>query len=164
MSTSVRPRILLLSTSLGMGGADRQILYLARALLANGYEVRLVCMTPLVEMGRQAVEEGLPIASLDMQPGRPDWRALQQLVALLRSWKPHLLTSFMYHANILGRVAGKWAGVPVIVSSIRSERNGSAARDWMMRLSNWMDDCCTANSQRVADSFSRRRILPRKKL
>jgi glycosyltransferase involved in cell wall biosynthesis len=164
MSTSGQPRILLLSTSLGMGGADRQILYLARALLANGYEVRLVSMTPLVEMGRQAVQEGLPIASLDMQPGRPDWRGLRQLVALLRSWRPQLLTSFMYHANILGRVAGTWAGVPVIVSSIRSERNGSAARDWMMRLSNWMDDCCTANSQRVADSFSRRRILPRKKL
>jgi glycosyltransferase involved in cell wall biosynthesis len=115
-------------------------------------------------MGRQAVEEGLPIQSLEMQPGRPDWRGLQQLVALLRTWKPHLLTSFMYHANILGRLAGKWAGVPVIVSSIRSERNGSTARDWMMRFTNWMDDCCTANSERVADSFSRRRILPRTKL
>ncbi|HZN99002.1 MAG TPA: glycosyltransferase [Gemmatimonadales bacterium] len=157
-------RVLLLSTSLGMGGADRQILYLARALLAHQYEVRLVCMTPLVEMGRQAVAEGLPILSLEMQPGRPDWRALRRLVTLLQDWRPHLLTSFMYHANVMGRVAGTWARVPVIVSSVRSERNGSAARDWSMRLTNWMDHCCTTNSQRVADSFSRRGILPAKKL
>jgi len=157
-------RVLLLSTSLGMGGADRQILYLARALLAHQYEVRLVCMTPLVEMGRQAVAEGLPILSLEMQPGRPDWRALRRLVTLLQDWRPHLLTSFMYHANVMGRVAGTWARVPVIVSSVRSERNGSAARDWSMRLTNWMDHCCTTNSQRVADSFSRRGILPAKKV
>jgi glycosyltransferase involved in cell wall biosynthesis len=164
MASSPRPRILLLSTSLGMGGADRQILHLARALLSHRYEVRLVSMTPLVEMGQQAVAEGLPITSLDMQPGRPDWRAVQRLIALLRDWRPHLLTSFMYHANILGRVAGKWAGVPIVVSSIRSERNGSALRDWSMRATNWMDHCCTANSGLVADSFARRGILPREKL
>ena len=164
MSSVVRPRILLLSTSLGLGGADRQILHLARALISHRYDVRLVSMTPLVEMGQQALADGLPITSLEMQPGRADWGAVNRLVALLREWRPHLLTSFMYHANILGRVAGKWAGVPIIVSSIRSERNGSALRDWTMRVTNWMDHCCTANSARVAEAFARRRILPRDKL
>ncbi|HKH82154.1 MAG TPA: hypothetical protein VKA25_00575, partial [Gemmatimonadales bacterium] len=62
----MKARILLLSTSLGMGGADRQVLHLARALLAHDYEVRLVSMTPLEEMGRQALSEGLPIVSLQM--------------------------------------------------------------------------------------------------
>ena len=51
----MKTRILLLSTSLGMGGADRQILYLANALLRHDYDVRLVSMTPLEEMGRMAV-------------------------------------------------------------------------------------------------------------
>jgi glycosyltransferase involved in cell wall biosynthesis len=147
-NVAMKPRVLLLSTSLGMGGADRQILYLARALLSHGYDVRLVSMTSLAEMGRHALAEGLPIASLDMQPGRADVRSFRQLLALLREWQPHLLTSFMYHANLLGRLAGKWAGVPLIISSIRSERNGSAARDWCMRLTDWMDHCCTTNSQR----------------
>lgn len=153
-------RVLLVSTSLGMGGADRQILYLARALLANDFEVRLVSMTPLEEMGRQAVIEGLPVISLDMQRGQADWRSFQRFVGILRDWQPHLLTSFMYHANLLGRLAGRFAGVPLIVTSIRSEQNGSAARDWLMRLTNWMDDCCTTNSEQVAQSLRKRHLLP----
>ena len=159
-----KTRVLLLSTSLGMGGADRQILYLARALLEHNYEVRLVSMTPLEEMGRQALAQGLPITSLDMTRGRADWQAFQRLVRLLREWQPHLLTSFMYHANLLGRLAGKWTGVPLIVTSIRSERTGTATRDWLMRVTNWMDHCSTTNSQEVADSLRKRGLLSGGKL
>ena len=160
----MRPRILLLSTSLGLGGADRQILSLAHALLEHEYEARLVSMTGLGEMGSRAVADGLPIMSLEMQRGRADRASFQRLVHLLRGWRPHLLTSFMYHANLFGRVAGKWAGVPLIVTSIRSERNESVARDWLMRLTNWMDDACTTNSRQVADSLGRRGLLPSSKI
>jgi glycosyltransferase involved in cell wall biosynthesis len=155
----MRARILLLSTSLGMGGADRQVVYLAKALLACDYDVRLVSMTPLEEMGRQALAEGLPVTSLDMVRGRADWSAFRRLVKLLRSWQPHLLSSFMYHANLMGRLAGRWAGVPLLVTSIRSERNGSPGQDWLMRLTNWMDHCQTTNSQQVADSLRQRGLL-----
>jgi glycosyltransferase involved in cell wall biosynthesis len=147
-----------------MGGADRQILYLAHALIARHFEVRLVCMTPPEEMGRQALADGLPITSLDMQRGQADWRSFRRFVTLLQSWQPHVLTSFMYHANLLGRLAGKWAGVPLVVSSIRSERNGSAARDRLMRWTNWMDHACTTNSQQVADSLLSRGLLSSQKL
>jgi glycosyltransferase involved in cell wall biosynthesis len=160
----MKPRILLLSTSLGLGGADRQILYLAHALLEHDYDVRLVSMTGLGEMGSRAAADGLPITSLEMQRGRADRRSFHRLVSLLRKWRPHLLTSFMYHANLFGRVAGKWAGVPLIVTSIRSERNESVARDWLMRLTNWMDDACTTNSRQVADSLARRGLLPPHKI
>jgi glycosyltransferase involved in cell wall biosynthesis len=159
-----KAKILLLSTSLGMGGADRQILYLAHALLDHNYEVRLVSMTPLEEMGSQALAKGLPIMSLDMKRGRADWQAFQRLVGLLRDWQPHLLTSFMYHANLLGRLAGRCTGVPLIVTSIRSELNGSASRDWLMRLTNWMDHCSTTNSQEVANSLRKRGLLSSRKL
>jgi len=160
----MKPRILLLSTSLGLGGADRQILYLAHALLEHDYDPRLVSMTSLGEMGSRAAADGLPIQSLEMQRGRADRASFHRLVGLLRDWRPHVLTSFMYHANLFGRVAGKWAGVPLIVTSVRSERNESVSRDWLMRLTNWMDDACTTNSRQVADSLVQRGLLPRAKI
>jgi glycosyltransferase involved in cell wall biosynthesis len=160
----MKARILLLSTSLGMGGADRQIVYLTRALLDHGYDVRVVSMTPLEEMGRQAVSEGLPVTSLDMQRGRADWRSFRHLVDQLQSWHPHLLTTFMYHANIMGRLAAKWAGVPLVVTSVRSERIGGVWRDWAMRLTRWMDHCHSTNSHQVAESMCKRGLLSRHKL
>lgn len=160
----MNPKILLLSTSLGMGGADRQILHLAHALIASRYEVCLVSMTPLGEMGRQAAAEGLPVVSLNMRRGQIDWRAFQRMVALLREWQPDILTSFMYHANLLGRLAGRWAGVPAIITSVRNQHSGSSLRDWLMRSTNWMDHSCVANSRQVANSLHKRRLLPSPKL
>jgi glycosyltransferase involved in cell wall biosynthesis len=162
-SSVMTPRVLLLSTSLGLGGADRQILHLGRALVAHGYEVRLVSMVPLEEMGLQALASGLPVSSLDMPRGRADLRGFRRLMKLLRSWKPHVLTSFMYHANLLARLAGRLAGVSIIVSSVRSERDGSVFRDWLTRLTSRMDHCCTCNSSEVAASLSRRGLLQIKK-
>jgi glycosyltransferase involved in cell wall biosynthesis len=147
-----------------MGGADRQIVYLANALLTHQYDVRVVSMTPLEEMGRQALADGLPVTSLEMQRGRADWQAFRRLVGLLQDWRPHLLTSFMYHANLMGRLAGKWARVPLVVTSIRAERTGNAGRDWSLRLTNWMDHCQTTNSQQVADSLSKRGLISPEKV
>jgi glycosyltransferase involved in cell wall biosynthesis len=94
-----------------------------------------------------------------MQRGRAEWGAFRRLVEVLQAWRPDVVTSFMYHANLLGRLAGRWTRQPLIVTSIRSERNGSALRDRFMQLTNWMDDCCTTNSQEVADSLRKRGLL-----
>ena len=67
-------RILLLSTSLGMGGADQQLLSAALGLQDRGHEVRIVSLTPLGEMGARARGAGLHTESLGMRRGVPDPR------------------------------------------------------------------------------------------
>ena len=64
-------RILLLSTSMGMGGADQQLLSAALGLRRRGHEVRIVSLTPLGEMGARARAAGLPTESLEMRRGIP---------------------------------------------------------------------------------------------
>ena len=120
-------------------------------------------MTPLGEMGQEAVRRGLPVSSLEMERGRADWGSFSVSSRFFATWRPDVLTSFMYHANLLGRVAGTWARVPLIVTSIRSEHHGGAARDWLMRLTRWMDDFCTTNSKQVADSLQARGMFPVRK-
>ena len=60
-------RIFILSTSMGMGGADQQILILARSMRARGHEVRIVALTPLGPMGLEARREGIPTESLELR-------------------------------------------------------------------------------------------------
>ncbi|NEQ84975.1 MAG: glycosyltransferase, partial [Moorea sp. SIO2I5] len=156
--------VVLLSTSLGMGGADQQVIYLGHALLAKGYQVQIVSLTPLGQMGLEAQAQGLPIQSLNMARGVPNMTSLLKLVNLLRTWQPQVLTTFMFHANIMGRIAGFFTKVPVIVSSIRNENFGGKNRDLLMRMTNWMDNVCTTNSHIVAHKLSKKQVVNKKKI
>ena len=64
-------RVLFLSTSMGLGGADSQLLSAARELRARGHEVTIVSLTPLGPMGLEAREAGIPTLSLEMPRGLP---------------------------------------------------------------------------------------------
>ena len=53
-------RILFLSTSMGMGGADQQLLSAAQVLRARGHEICIVSLTPLGPMGLEARNWAFP--------------------------------------------------------------------------------------------------------
>lgn len=47
-----------------------------------------------------------------MAKGRPNPLGLTRLVALLRRLRPQVLQTYLYHADLLGLLAGKLAGSP----------------------------------------------------
>ncbi|NQU70453.1 MAG: glycosyltransferase [Rhodospirillales bacterium] len=62
---------------------------------------------------------GIEVLSLGMARGGTDVRAVMRLVRILRRERPHLIHSWLYHADMLGLVAGKIAGVKCIAWNIR---------------------------------------------
>ena len=153
-------RILFLSTSMGMGGADSQLLSAAKELRARGHEVRIVSLTPLGPMGLQAREAGLPTESLEMPRGFPDPRGLLRLARLVRAWRPDVIHSHMVHANLLARAVRLVAPVPALVSTIHNVYEGGRLRMAAYRLSNGLVDHMTIVSQAAYDRFVRERIVP----
>jgi glycosyltransferase involved in cell wall biosynthesis len=153
-------RILLLSTSMGMGGADQQLLSAALGLRERGHEVRIVSLTPLGEMGARARAAGLPTESLEMRRGVPDPRGLARLVRLVRTWRPTVLHSHMLHANLMARALRLFARVPAVVSTIHNIYEGGRLRMLGYRLTNGLVDHMTIISQAAADRFIRDRIVP----
>ena len=117
-------RILFLSTSMGLGGADQQLLSAAQVLRERGHDIRIVSLTPLGPMGRQARGLGLSTDSLEMRRGVPDPRGLARLVRIVRAWKPDVVHSHMVHANLMGRVLRLLVPVPVLVSTIHNVYEG----------------------------------------
>ena len=65
-------RILFLSTSMGMGGADSQLLTAAQVMRGRGHDVLIVSLTPLGPMGVEANSLGIRTESLRMPRGVPD--------------------------------------------------------------------------------------------
>lgn len=153
-------RILFLSTSMGMGGADSQLMAAAQELRQAGHEVRIVSLTPLGPMGQQARAEGLPTDSLEMRRGVPDPRGLVRLARLVRAWRPDVVHSHMVHANLMARALRLVAPVPALVSTIHNIYEGGAGLMMGYRLSNRLVDRMTIVSEAAAERFVRDRIVP----
>lgn len=153
-------RILFLSTSMGMGGADSQLLSAAKELQERGHEIFIVSMTALGPMGLQGRGMGLRVESLEMRRGIPDPRGLTRLARITRSWRPDVVHSHMVHANLMARALRLVAPVPALVSTIHNIYEGG--RLWMAgyRYSNGLVDQMTIVSQAAADRFIRERIVP----
>lgn len=157
-------RILLLSTSMGMGGADKQLLSAAQEMRSRGREVLIVSLTPLGPMGREARSLGIPIESLEMRRGVPDPRGLLRLGRMVRAWRPDVLHSHMVHANLMARVIRLFVRVPAVVSTIHNIYEGGRLRMLAYRLTNAMVDHVTIVSEAAADRFVADGIVPRKLL
>jgi glycosyltransferase involved in cell wall biosynthesis len=136
-------RVLILTNTVQLGGADRQAVYLADGLQRKGWEVRIVALSPLGPMGVEARARGLRLSSLDVEGLRGLPWVAASIVRDLRRWRPHVLHCLMFHANILGRIARIPSHVPVVISSVRSLNEGARWRAGVYRLTDGLADVTT---------------------
>jgi glycosyltransferase involved in cell wall biosynthesis len=154
-------RICFLSTSMGMGGADSQLLSAAQELRSRGHEILIISLTPLGPMGLEARSVGIATESLEMRRGFPDPRGLVRLVRLVRGWRPDVLHSHMVHANLMARALRIIAPVPAVVSTIHNIYEGGRLRMVAYRLTNALVDHMTIVSEAAFDRFVTEGIVPK---
>lgn len=163
-----RPHLCFMVPRLVRGGAQQQILLVGRELRRRGWPVTVVVMSPPEEMLEEFAHGGLPIEHLGLTPGRrgplESARALVRAVRLLRRAQPAVLITFCYLANVLGKVAGRLAGVPVVIASIRNERFGSRLRERTERATEFLADLTTTNSRLAARSLVERGVVSKERL
>jgi glycosyltransferase involved in cell wall biosynthesis len=81
----------------------------------------------------------------------------------LRKFRPAILQTFLFHANLAGRIGGRLAGIKTIVSGIRVAEKRTRVPLW---IDHWTNGLVRANvcvSQAVADfSISQSGLAPKK--
>ena len=95
-------------------------------------------MTGFGPVAHQLREVGIEVHTLGMRRGVPNLGAFWRLVKLLRRSKPDLLLCWMYHANLLGLLAGKLAGVPQVWWGIRASNMDFTLYRPLTRLVVWL--------------------------
>lgn len=162
-----RPRICFLITELDQGGAERALVHIAIGLPRDEWDVSVICLGPEGPLAAPLREAGLLVDCLgvtSIRSPRSLWRATFGLARLLKQKQPHLLQTFLFHANLAGRVAARLARVPVVVCGLRvAERRNR----WRLRLDRWTDWLVNRHvcvSQAVADFSQRESRLPARKL
>ena len=108
-------RIAHLINGLNVGGAEMMLQKLIGAAPTGEVESLVISMLDVGPIGRLLQEEGVEGIALEMERGRPSLRALSQLVEVLRRFRPHVLQTWMYHANLMGAVAAPLARVSNLV-------------------------------------------------
>ncbi len=147
------PMIWQFIDSSSVGGAERHIATLADGLRRTGHPVEIVLLADHGSLMapnpwlRQLDAAGLPYRHLDGSFGA--------IVKALQTDKPQLLHTHGYKAGILGRVAARWAGVPV-VSTFHSGARGP----WPVGAYEALDDWTSCLGGRIVVSETIRRRLP----
>src|SRR5262245_13944619 len=114
-----RVRVLLLTQSLNVWGARRQLVELARHLDPQRSDVRVGTLEANGPLPGGLVNSGLPIETFSRR-WRWDVSPIMRLAAYLKRESIDVVHSFLFLPNLFARFAGRLAGTRAIVSSLRS--------------------------------------------
>lgn len=138
----IAPRVAFVITGLGVGGAERQVIDLTRALTSSGVGVLIVTLIDPSEWGVASIGETAVIAPLGMSRGWPDPRAIARLRHILDAWKPDIVHAHMIHANILARLALGRSSWP-LVNTVHNVREGGRVLEFVQTCTRRIPDWTT---------------------
>ena len=146
-------RIAFLITSLGIGGAERQVVGLAERTAARGHVVLIVVLLP------RAVEQWSTLVNvihLDVHKTLPGAIAgMARAARVLRGFRPDVLHCHNFHGNVLGRLLKLALPRVAVISTIHNVYEGGwrrmAAYRMTDRLSERTAAVCEAAAQRMIE-------------
>lgn len=168
--SSFAGRVLLLITTLTFGGAETQVVHLAKELRKRGCVVSVVCLIKPNNWVEELRRDGIAVYSLNMRRGIADPRAIFRLRALIKNLQPDVVHSHMVHANLLGRITRLVCPMPVLVCTAHnlretSEKGGATwHKEVLYRLTDFLADRTTIICKAAFARYVDRKAVPVSKL
>lgn len=145
-------RILIVITSLGVGGAERMVTNLADGFVAEGHEVMLVRLRGNAELCPS--DDRVQMLGLGMTKSPCSIVAsLARLRRLIKEFAPVVVNSHLVHANLLTRLLRVITPMPRLVSSAHNTNEESRARMIAYRLTDRLTDISTNVSEEAVRAF-----------
>ncbi|HEX7727621.1 MAG TPA: glycosyltransferase [Terracidiphilus sp.] len=154
-------RIAYILTSLGIGGAEKQVLALAERMAQRRHVVLV-----LVLRQRQPNQWSTSVDVCYLGMRRNPFAILRGLFHArhaLRAFKPDLLHSHTYPANMIARVLRLIGAAPAVLTTIHNVYEGGVLRMMAYRATDWLTVHTTAVSAAAARRFVRLHAVPARK-
>ncbi|MFI9650067.1 glycosyltransferase [Streptomyces sp. NPDC052040] len=159
---------------LGLGGAEKQLVLLARGLSARGIRTHLLVMFETGAREEELRHSGVTLVELGFRrrsPGRfsrlASVRAFLRFVLFLRRERPQVLQAFLFHAYVMAAPAARLARVPVLLAGRRSLgffKAGNRPALAVERVATRWTDFLVANASAIADEVQREEGVPAAKI
>jgi len=150
-------RILHVITGLDLGGAET-VLYRLVTAQASEAEHVVVSLTGEGAYGARLRQQGIAVHALQFPRGWLTLRGLHRLWRLILALRPDAIQTWLYHADLIGGLAGRLAGVRAVCWGIR---NSNLSRETSSRhtrltahicawMSAWLPAAIVSCSDRAA--------------
>ena len=156
-------KVLLVITSLGVGGAERLLTNLADYFVAANHEVVLAYFHGKPEL--RPDDPRVRLVNLHMQRSPLGvMAALGRFRRIISEFRPDVVNSHLVHANILTRLLRVVAPMPRLISSAHNTNEEGRGRMLAYRLTDRLADISTNVSDEAVKAFKQQRALrPRRK-
>ncbi len=111
--------IVHLITTLEVGGAEKMLMKLLSFMESGKFVNQVVSLRDIGPVGREIINMGIPVFALNMHRGRYTVCGVVNLINYLHSKRPTILQTWLYHADFVGLITGKLAGIKNICWNIR---------------------------------------------
>jgi len=151
-------KILLVITSLGVGGAERLVTGLADHFAAAGHEVLLVRFFGDAEL--RPSDPRVRLENLQMRRSLLGvLAAMVRFRRLVRSFRPDVVNSHLVHANILTRLLRLVTPMPRLISSAHNTNEEGRGRMRAYRLTDRLANISTNVSAEAVGAFEQQGAL-----
>lgn len=140
-------RIVHVISGLDTGGAEMTLYRLLAASDRERFEHRVVSLTGLGPVAELIAELGVGVSALEMRGGLSGLMAPVALARMLRRAAPDLVQTWMYHGDLVGGVAARLAGRPVLWNLRQSTLEPGSSK----RTTIWARRLCARLSRRLPD-------------
>jgi len=141
--------------TLDRSGAEKQLVLLAKGLPRDRFRVEVAALTRLGPLAAELEGAGVPVTLIGKRH-KADPFALARLVRFLELKQFDVIQTWIFAANVYGRLGARWAKVPVVVTAEMAVDlwKGGAQRAIDRRLAPWTDRV-VGNSRAVVEFYRR---------
>ena len=147
-------RVLLLIKGLGLGGAERHLVDLAKHLIGDGLHVKVAYLLPnkdaLVE---ELNASGVHVQCLEYAGALGRVAAFVRLLRLCRSYRPDVLHAHLPVPGTFARLLKPVFGFRLVYTEHNVYQRLNLASRLLSRLLNWLDDARISCSSAVQESL-----------
>jgi len=156
----MRKKIYHIITGLNTGGAEMMLYKILSRMDQMAFETKVISLMDIGPIGENIHGLGVQVRALGMRRGEANPLYLLRLTRWIQQDSPHVIQTWMYHANLIGGLAGKLAGgIPVVWNIRHTNLDPQANKRRTIRiakicacLSHWLPNsviCCAEASRLV---------------
>ncbi len=138
-------RVLFVISELTLGGAQKQVVELARQLVRHGHEAAVYTLNRDVPRAKELEGSGVQLV-VDQKRWKLDPLVLWRLRRFIADFRPDVIHGFLFDGDIYARIAAFATGIPVLNSERSDNYTLSRLQRWTHRATRWLVDGVVANS------------------